>query len=253
MMDQVVIHHQLITHNNLISVIDFLLKYYDILTLGVEILAVVTGLILFKKFKHTAAKYFIYFLVYIIFMVLIGRYTLYIYDDGPLSFLEGTLIERNYWWFTIFWQIAAVLFFGWYYLNILQNKWHIKVLKASLLLYFIISVLTIILSLPDLFKKPIPIIYIIGGIIILQCVFLYFLEVLQTDKILNFYKSLNFYISCAILIFWLIKTPLVFYEQFYTQLDWSYVHLRAFINLFVITFMYLTYTIGFIIAKPEYD
>ena len=189
---------------------EFLLKNYEIITLGVEVLAAVVGVILYKKYKFTAAKYFIFFLIYVIFIVVFGRYTYFIYNGGSLNFLEGTLIERNYWWFTIFWSIGAVLFFGWYYSKILYNKLHIKFLKVTLLLFFVVSTLTILLSLPDLFKKPIPIISIIGGLIILLCVFFYFLEVLQNERILNFYKSINFYISCAIFIFWLIKTPLVF-------------------------------------------
>lgn len=230
---------------------DFLLKNYEFITLGIEILAAVTGLILYNKYKHTAARYFIIFLIYIVFISVVGSYTYFIYNDGFLSFLDGTLIERNYWWFTIFWKIGAILFFGWYYLKVLQNKGYVKFIRVSLLFFVIVSILTILLTLPDFFKKPLPIIDIIGGLIILECVFFYFLEILQNDKVLNFYKSLNFYISCVILIFWLIKTPLVFYEQFFTQADWDYIYLRSYINLVVICFMYLTYTFALIWCEPE--
>ena len=232
---------------------NFLLKNYLLITVSSEILAAVTGLILFKKYKHTAAKYFILFLVYVIFIVFGGMYSYYVVNNGIFSFLKGTLIEKNFWWFTIFWDIGAVTFFGWYYLKILRNKWHIKFLSVSLYVFIIVSVLTILLSLPDFFIKPLPIISVMGGIIILQCVFFYFLEVLQGDKISNFYKTLNFYISCVILVFWLIKTPLVFYEQYYRLLDMDYVRLRNFINLFVISFMYLTYTLALIWCEPEQD
>lgn len=216
-------------------------------------LPAIVGLILFKKYKHTAVKYFILFLVYVVIIELVSKYTYYIYNDGPISFLEGTLIERNYWWSTISWKIGAVLFFGWYYLKILHNKRHIKFIRMSLLFFIIASIVTIILSFPDFFKKPLPIISIIGGLIILQCVFFYFLEILQNEKILIFYKSLNFYVSCAIFVFWFIKTPLVFYEQFYTQSDWDYIHLRSFISLFVIYFMYLTFTFALIWCDPEQE
>ena len=122
----------------MLNVSDFLLNNFSQITLSVEILAAVIGLILFKKYKHTAAKYFIYFLVYVVIIVLIGKYSHYVKDDGFLSFLDGTLLERNYWWYTIFWKIGAVLFFGWYYLKILLNTLHKKVLKVSLIAFLII-------------------------------------------------------------------------------------------------------------------
>ena len=93
---------------------EFLISESSNINLSLEILAAVTGLILFNKYKHTAAKYFIYFLIYIVIMVVIGRYSYLVQNDGIFSFLQGTLLERNYWWFTVFWKIAAVVFFGWY-------------------------------------------------------------------------------------------------------------------------------------------
>lgn len=221
--------------------------------LSVEILAAVTGLILYNKYKHTAAKYFIYFLVYIVITVIIKRYTYCVKDDGFLSFLDGTLLEKNYWLGTISWKIGAVTFFGWYYLKILNNKAQKNILRMSIILFIIASLFIILFTLPDFFKTSIPSIAILGALIILQCSFYYFMEILQSEKILTFYKSLNFYISCVILLFWLVKTPLVFYEQYYSKSDMDYVSLRHFINLFLISFMYLTYTIGLIVSKPEYD
>ncbi|MBU2940509.1 hypothetical protein KO494_13255 [Lacinutrix sp. C3R15] len=233
--------------------IEFLINNRLNILIFVEILAAVTGVLLYGKYKGSAAKYFIYFLVYIVFMAIGGRYTYWVYNDGIFSFLEGTLLESNYWWYTLFWKIAAVVFFGWYYLQVLQNTTSKKILKVSIILFLIISFGTILVTLPDFFKGAIPIISILGALIILQCVFYYFLEILQGDKILTFYRSITFYISCAILLFWLIKTPLVFFDPYYRMADMQYVNLRAGINFFVIYFMYITYTVGLIVAKPEYD
>ncbi|MFD2540812.1 hypothetical protein ACFSSB_00660 [Lacinutrix gracilariae] len=232
---------------------EFLLKYASLCLLGLEILAAVIGLLLYSKYKHTAAKYFIYFLVYVVFIVIIGRYTWLVKEGGAFSFLLGTLLERNYWFGTITWKIGAVSFFGWYYLKILKNNTQKKILRISLILFIVASVLIILLTLPNFFVTSIPSISILGALIILQCSFYYFMEILQSEKILTFYKSLNFYISCVILLFWLVKTPLVFYEQYYRIIDMDYVYLRGIINLFVISFMYITYAVGLIVSKPEYD
>ncbi len=218
--------------------------------LAVEVLAAVTGLILYNKYSQTVAKYFIVFLCYVVFIVVVGRYTFWI-ENGFFNFLKGTLIEKNYWWFTLNWKIGAVSFFSWYYQKILKNKLNIKILKYSTYLFLGVSVFTIITNINFFFNGSFPVIAICGCIIIMQCAFFFFFEILQSEAILNFHKSLNFYISCAILIFWLIKTPLAFFEIYYRKIDQDYVHLRAYINLVVIFIMYLTFTVGFIVSKPE--
>ena len=232
---------------------DFLLRNYQHLTLGVELLAAVTGIILFKKYRHTAAKYFIYFLIYVVIMVVIARYSYLVQNDGILSFLKGTLLERNYWWNTIFWSIVAVVFFGWYYLKILKNILYKKALKIALIIFIVFSVFSILITLPKFFITTLPTVKVLGGFVIILCVFFYFMEILKSDNILTFHRSLNFYISCSILLFWLIKTPLVFFEQYYRTTDMSYIALRGYINLIAISYMYIMYTIGLIVSNPEYD
>src|SRR5690606_30807433 len=100
---------------------EFLLKYYNTITFCVEILAAVTGLVLYNKYKQTVAKYFIYFLIYLSICDLLNTYVYYIKDDF-LGFLEGTVFTRNFWWTTIYWEIGAILFFVFYYQGILMNE-----------------------------------------------------------------------------------------------------------------------------------
>lgn len=232
---------------------DFLIDNSTSIYLILEILAAVTGIVLFKKYRGTAAEYFIYFLIYIVIYVIIGKYSHFVRDGGILSFLEGTLFEKNYWWFTIFWNIGGTVFFAWYFQKILISYIAKKILKISLIIFLLISCSEIIFTYPKFFKTAIPLVRLSSLIVILQCVFYYFLEVLQSDKILYFYRSLGFYISCAILILWLIQTPLVFYEDYYSLRDKNYVNLRNSINLIGISFMYIAYTVGLIVSKPDYD
>lgn len=233
--------------------IDFINNNSSNIYLFLEILAAITGLILYKKYKNTPAKYFIHFLVYTVVIVIIGRYSHLVRGEGILNFLEGTLLEKNYWWFTIFWNIAAGVFFGWYYSKILYKKLHKKLLRVSVVIFILISIVAILLNIDLFFTGSINIVEISGAIIILQCAIYYFIEILQSDRVLMFYKSLNFYISCAILVLWLIQTPLTFFESYFRLADIEYVNLRGYINLVVISFMYISYTVGLIVSKPEYD
>ncbi len=230
-----------------------LVDYYSIITISLEILAAVTGLLLYKKYKHTAAKYFIYFLVYIVIMVFLGRYSYFVKNNGIFSFLDGTLLEKNYWYFTLFWNIVGSTFFGWYFSKIIKNRIQKKILRISVLVFWVLSMIIIFSNWQLFFTNSIPSISVLSAVIILQCVCFYFMEILRSDKILTFHKSLNFYICCAILVLWLLQTPLSFFNPYYRKLDMDYVNLRGYINLFVIAFMYITYTIGLIISNPKYD
>ena len=73
----------------------FILENYSLFTRFVEILAATTGLILFKKYKDTAAKYFIFFLIYLSLGDLLNTYTKLIRNNGILGFLKDTILEQN--------------------------------------------------------------------------------------------------------------------------------------------------------------
>ena len=230
---------------------EFLLKNYSFITHSVEIMSVIVGIILFKNYKNTPVKYFIFFLIYLSIGDFIGSYTQYIHNDGFLSFLKETRFERNYWWFTLFWKVLAILFFTFYYNKILKKARFKKIIRFSGYLFFLFSVSYIVLNFDDYFNSSLTIIGIIGAFIILLCSGLYFLEILLSDRILLFYKSINFYISFTIFIWWLITTPLVFFEDYNNVSDWDFVFLKWQIKLFANIFMYSTFTFALIWCRPQ--
>ncbi len=214
-------------------------------------MAAVTGLLLLKKYKFTAAKFFIFFIFYLVFCDCFGLYANYTSKDGFLEFLEGTPLEKNYWWTTLTWFIGAILFFVFYYHRILKSKRDKKIIKYSGISFLFISILYIGFHFQDFFVRFFPIISVLGAVVILLCVILYFIEILQSEKVLTFYKSLNFYISSSILIWWLIITPLVFYDIYFSTSDWDFVFLKWQIYLFANIFMYTTFTVGLIVSKTD--
>ncbi|MEN3322177.1 hypothetical protein VP395_00425 [Mariniflexile soesokkakense] len=229
---------------------DFLLQYKNTITFSVEILAAVTGLILYKKYKTTAAKYFIWFLVYLTVCDFLGSYVRYI-NNGFLSFLQGTVFTRNYWWSTLFWKIGAILFFVFYYIQILKTNLFRKLIKFFGYAFFAFSITYILFNWHDFFNKFFPAISIFGALIIFFCTVFYFIETLLSDKILTFYKSLNFYISTAIFVWWLIITPLVFYDIYNAQIDWNFIFLKWQVYLFANILMYSTFTFALIWCKLD--
>ncbi len=74
---------------------DFIKEYYTLLTYSVEFLAALTGVVLFKKYGKSPAKYVVYFLIYAFLVDLIGNYPLYLYNWDLYYLIDGTLIEKN--------------------------------------------------------------------------------------------------------------------------------------------------------------
>ncbi len=232
---------------------DILLKNYSFIVHSVEFLAAITGLFVYKKYKYSNAKYFIWFLWYLSICDTLGVYSKYVKPDQFLNFLIGTLFQKNYWWATLFWGIGAILFYSFYYYKILKNKSSKRFLKLMAVCFFIFSATYIIFNIDEYFVRYLVPIDIFGALIIFSCTLLYFIETLNSDKILTFYRSLNFYISIAVFIWWLIITPLVFYDIYNSQRDWNFIFLKWQIYLFANTFMYSTFTFALIWCKPEND
>lgn len=238
---------------------EFLLKNYSFLTYSVEAMAAFTGVFLYKKYKNSHTKYFIFFLVYLTICDFLGGYTWYVSAEEFLSLLIGTVFEKNHWWSTLYWKIGAIVFFSYYYYKILRTNLFRRIIKFLGYSFFIFSIVYIIFNWQEFFKQFFSIIEILGAIIIFSCTVFYFLEILQSDKILTFYKSLNFYISFTIFIWWLIITPLTFYDIYFTyevgnpNRDWNFMFLRWQIYLFANIFMYSTFTFALICCRPQND
>ena len=245
---------------------EFCLKNYSIITKSLEILAALTGIFVYKKFKDSAAKYFIFFLIYIVLLELLGSYVRYVRPDKFLHFLMGTLIEKNFWLYTLCWKIGAILFFNFYYFKIFKNPHFKTILKYTGFSYLGFSIVYIIFNWADFFQMSFPVFSAIGAMLIFTFSMLYFIELLQSESVLLFYKSLNFYISIVIFIWWLIVTPLAFYDIYYASFDLSkpfrhpeffgdinYVTLKRKVYLFSNIFMYLTYTFALIWCRPQND
>lgn len=237
--------------------IDFLLSHYATLTRSLEFLAAITGILYYKKYQRTAAKYFIFFLVFVAICESLCTYTYYVRPDRFLNFLIGTKFQKNHWFSTLYWVIGAVLFYSFYFYKVLKTDLYKKIIKYISYGFLIFSSIYIACHWEKFFFQFFTVFDVLGAIIICTCSILYFIEILVSDKILEFYNSINFYISATIFIWWLIITPLSFYSVYFTYevgknfFDLDFVHLRWQIILFSNIFMYLTFTFAFIWCKPE--
>ncbi|EGV45025.1 hypothetical protein BZARG_336 [Bizionia argentinensis JUB59] len=232
---------------------EFLSQNYFLITHTVEFLAAVTGLFFYKKYKSTAVIYFIWFLVYSSLSDLTSRYPRFFHYLEIFDSIENTIFEKNYWYATIFWFIGSTIFYVFYFQKIIHKILLKNFLNFIKWLFIILSILFLIIYFENLYLGTIPIIHIMSTIVVVIATSLYLYEILNSDTILNFYKSINFYISVTVLIWWLITTPLVFYEIYFSTADWNFVFLKYQIFLFANVFMYLSFTLALIFCQPKYD
>ncbi|WGD34686.1 hypothetical protein [Olleya sp. YS] len=235
----------------------FLIDNYVVIYRGAEILAAITGLFFYKKFKSKAARIFIWFLVYIQLIETLGAYPRVAKNSETLRWFQNiisdTIFEKNYWFYALFWTIVGSLIISYYFYkvsNIIATK---KTIKIATIFFLIASVVFIFFNYKAYHNNFLLSIEILSLFLILLVTFSYFFELLNSEKILNFYKSLSFYIAIGVLVFWIVTTPLMFYEQYFNGEDVHFMALKNYIYLFSIVFMYLAFTIGFIVSKPEHD
>ncbi len=233
--------------------IEFLIANFHFIVYSFEIIAAGVGIILYTKFKSSFSKYFIYFLSYVVFVEIIG-YVLAVYrNHDVLIFIKNAGIRGASWWYTIFWSVGSVLFFLFYYHGILKTKRNKHIIKVLSIIFLLIALGYLIINSNQISISFSPFLQIVGACVILVCLTLYFTELLQSNLILDFTRLFSFYVSVALLAWWLIITPLVFFETYNTVNDWGYANLKRLIFLFANVFLYTCFALGLIVSKPKYD
>ena len=138
-----------------------------------------------------------------------------------------------------------------YYSKILKNKTYQTTVIIIGSVNFIIAVIYIVFNIDAFFIKFLPLLNVLACISILVGTIFYFIELLQSNKILNFYIFLDFYISIALFFWWIVTTPVIFYGVYNSFEDLDFVLLKWQIFLFSNVLMYLIFAFGLLISKTE--
>jgi uncharacterized membrane protein len=93
---------------------------------------------------------------------------------------------------------------------------------------------------------------IAGSILILISILLYYFELLRGDSLLQFNKSITFYISVGLLVYYLSMTPLFIYGSYYYTDTGSQSFKKFYLNTLSVAnvIMYVTFILGFLLCKP---
>lgn len=218
----------------------------------IEFIAALAGVYYLSKTKTTKWNY--YFVVFLWITVVVettGLYSTLAYYSGYtyFPFVEKTIFRANFWLFNIY-AIFAFSFLSLYYRSLLTSKTSRTVLKILTGIYILISVSVFFIL--DVFSGGYSKFSFFSGVLILLLsVFMYYYELLFTDKILSLKYNLSFYLSVGLILFYVCLTPLTFMSDYLVSEDSLFFKLYHNYLLYGNLFLYSTFIFAFLLCSKK--
>ena len=217
-----------------------------------EIIAASSGLYYTRRRPNDKiGRMFVWFLWITVGVELIGMYApiAYFSDYKIFGFVKDTLFRSNEWWYNLY-IIFSYLFYTYFFYSLIVSPKAKRVLRSFLLLY-LVSAPIYLLFYDGYFDSMSPYSVLAGTFMVLLAIFMFCYELLQSDRLLSLKTYLPFYVVVGLLVFTLTNTPtdlLMSYFNLETGNEY-FVQARSKLLMFSNLFMYLTYSLGFIVCS----
>jgi hypothetical protein len=228
---------------------EFLENYYTLITHFVEILAALAVSIYVYKSRDKTSRLFAYYLWITVFvenLALYARLMRYNYDNEFFILIKNSSFCTNHWLYNIR-SLIIIVILGEYFRRLVTKTNYQKSIKYLVIIYLAFSIFYYTFS-NAFFYNGIPYDFMLRTFLIVFFVCLYYLELLMSDKIINFYKDKHFYISSSLLLWSLIITPLFIFSDYYKLSNPDFIYFRQLILLSSNIVVYLCFTIVFLIS-----
>ncbi|MFC5044877.1 hypothetical protein ACFSTE_21545 [Aquimarina hainanensis] len=216
-----------------------------------ELIAAVLGTIyLKKKYRddNKSSRYLVLFLWLTVLVEKVGLIPRLSVSFDELAFFKDTFLGKSNYWIYNPYNIISFLFYIYYMkMNVVSNK-NKNILKVLSIFYLLITSVNLIFVEGFFAKSLSGLTFILGSLLIMYAVGLYFYEVLQSDIILNFKKMLPFYVAIGVLVFNLVVTPLFIYSKFYAHNNPDFIKVYTSVLIILNVFLYSCYSLGFILC-----
>lgn len=203
---------------------------------GFEALALVTGMLYFKRLQHAYLKYFVYLLGFIFLSELAGKF-LKLIDARNLNTI----------WYGFFVLPIQFLVFYWLY----SKRTSIKNIFIIPSLIYLCSLLVDLFLLQHKTYFFSNLTYTIGNILLLIIIVYYFYKLLRSNDILYFKQDSFFWIGLGQLIFYLSTLPFYFFSNYIYQMNIDYYYNYYYFVVALNCIMYVCYTISFLWKKAN--
>ena len=226
---------------------DFLIVHQGLITNFFELVAALSGTYYLKKVNDNRLRIFVYYLWLTLIVEIVGGYSrlmLNNYDHEWFIAIKNSLFCRNTWLYNIYSYLAIGFISIFYYSFMTTFKSRITIL-STLGLYSVFSILYFTFT-DAFFITTLPYHFTIGVVIICMYVLLYFLQLIKSDKILDFYKLPSFYISIALLLWYLSVIPLFIFDNYFKAINADFVGFRTLLLLFINICTYSFFAFAFL-------
>ncbi len=217
-----------------------------------EILAASAGTIYITKYRDKSyIRYFVIFLWLTVFIeIVFGWLPSCIHFFDSFSGLKNTMFANNNWAYSIY-DVISYSFYSFFFWSLIENVRFKAISKFVIVSYIIVAILNLAFNEFSFDTNSYPNV-IIGTLILLLVIFYYYYQLLQSDLILNFYKSFPFYVSVGLLTFHLILNPIAIYQSYYnSNSNPDFVEVYRYILTATNIFMYTCFTIGFLVCLKK--
>jgi len=205
------------------------IKYFELIT-------AIIATIYYAKYKNTYLKYLLYLLWYVVFNEFLGAFLrIRIGIDNILIFNIYTLLNFSY--------LLSV-----YYI-FLKKKYSKSLIKCFIIMYVITFLVNIFFEDYVSLSNTIP--YLMGCCFLCISIILYFIEILNSDKVLQVKNNLLFWISMGLLLFHIGVIPYRIIRNHYENIEnFNYI---VFLFHMLILILNVCYIIGFIWSHKMQD
>ena len=213
----------------------------------IELIAAFSGSYYYLKTKDKSVKPFIWFLWVIVVVETFGMYGYILlnnYDNEIFIWIKNSVFCRNTWLYNIY-NLSTLFILGLFFKRILKNNVSKKLvtfivvfITCSTILYFSLS--------GNFFIASIPYDFLMQTLAIFVFVMLYYFELLNSDKILFFYKSPIFYLSTGVLLWFLCVSPLFIFDGYLYEINKDFLEFQTLYLLIANILLYSCYTFGFL-------
>ena len=203
------------------------------------IITAIIAVLYYKRYKHTSLRYLPYYLWYAVVLEVVAN-ELYIRQ------------MYNVWWYNIGINIEILFYLYLFYQYVANRNTKAFILIGGIIYeaYFLINYLLLSASWNTNQTYP----FVVGSILVILVVFLFLIEMFQSDKVLYVGKYLIFWIGLGLLFYNIIPLPFLIGKTFFSQHGLSR-ELKLY--MFNIQFasnilMYFSFIYGFIWSSMTY-
>jgi hypothetical protein len=227
-------------------VIDFFLKYDNVIIDFFEIVAAIFGSYYVSKNPNSVVKIFVYYLWLTVFVEITGAYGYLLLNNSDSEWfinIKNSVFCSNTWLYNIY-NFLAIGIIGLFYSNLMTSRAFKNTIRVIFIAYAVFAF--VFFTVTDaFFVKSLPYSFIFGTVSICIYVILYFIELMSSDELLNYYKLPSFYISVTLLIWYLCVTPLFIFDSYFYAMNTKFVEFRGQFLLIINIFTYLCFAFGF--------